>query len=158
FSRAIPIKDASGAVRLIRGFSQDVTERRAAEAKLRRSQELLAHAEEMANLGSWELGASGETRMLSENLFRIIGEDPQKRLITVPEALERMEAVDAALMKKHLSQAMAEGIPFAQEVRYHTPDGRKRIFYVRGAPVAAEDGKVARIVGITRDVTEQRAV
>jgi PAS domain S-box-containing protein len=30
FSRAIPVKDESGAVRLIRGFSQDVTERRAA--------------------------------------------------------------------------------------------------------------------------------
>src|ERR1700745_3721105 len=129
FSRAIPVKDESGAVRLIRGFSQDVTERRAAEIELRKSQELLAQAEQIANLGSWELSVEGETRMLSENLYRILGEDPKQFPITLEEALERTEPVDAE---------------------------RLRTLHIRCVPMLDLSKNVARLVGVTRDVTEQR--
>jgi PAS domain S-box-containing protein len=55
FSRAIPIKDESGSVRVIRGISQDVTEQRASAIKLQKSQELMAQAEQIAlsAVGSW---------------------------------------------------------------------------------------------------------
>jgi len=156
FSRAIPIKDANGTVRLIRGFSQDVTDRREAETKLRRSQDLLTQAEEIAHLGSWELGVGGETRMLSDNLFRIIGENPKRPLITVEEALGRMEPDDAAIVKKDLELAMKRGTPFDHEVHYQVPDGRVRILHVRCVPAQDEAERVTRLIGIAQDVTEQR--
>jgi len=156
FSRAIPVRDESGAVRLIRGFSQDVTERRAAEIELRRSQELLAQAEQIANLGSWELSVQGDTRMVSENLCHIIGEDPKQRPITVKEALERMDPGDAATVRQNLARANGEGVAFEQEVRYRLPDGRLRTLHIRCVPMLDLSKNVARLVGVTRDVTEQR--
>jgi PAS domain S-box-containing protein len=54
-SRGIPITDSLGhTIRLI-GTTQDITERRLVEEKLRKSEALLARAETLANLGSWEL-------------------------------------------------------------------------------------------------------
>jgi PAS domain S-box-containing protein len=156
FSRAIPIKDESGTVRAIRGISQDVTERRSAEINLRANQELLAQAEKIASLGSWELSAQGETKKLSENLYRIIGKDPRERPITVDEALERMEATDAGRARHNLERAMSDGAPFEQELGYRLPDGRVRSFHVRCVPMLDPDKKVTRLVGIVRDFTEQQ--
>jgi PAS domain S-box-containing protein len=154
-SRAIPIKDESGAVRLIRGISQDVTEHISAEINLRRSQELLAQAEQIANLGSWELSVKGETKMLSENLYRIIGEDPKKRPITVEEALERMAPADADRVRHNLERAKNEGAAFEQEIRYRLPDGRVRTLHIRCVPMLDPSRNVTRLVGIVRDLTEQ---
>jgi len=156
FSRAIPVKDETGAVRLIRGISQDVTERRVAEIELRKSQELLAQAEHIADLGSWELSVQGETRMLSENLCHIIGEDPKQPPITLEEGLERIEPVDADRVRRNLDRAKNEGAAFEQEIRYRLPDGRLRTLHIRCVPMLDLSKNVARLVGVTRDVTEQR--
>ena len=155
-SRAIPIKDESGSVRLIRGISQDVTEQRASAIKLRKSQELMAQAEQIAHFGSWELDSQGATRMLSENLYHLIGQDPKQGPITVEEALDRIEPRDAAIVRENLARAVREGAPFEQEIRYRRPDARVRTFHIRCVPVLDESKNVTRMVGVARDLTEKR--
>jgi PAS domain S-box-containing protein len=156
FSRAIPVKNDDGSVRLIRGISQDVTEQRSFAIKLQKSQELMAQAEQIAHFGSWELDSQGATRMLSENLYDLIGEDPKRGPISVEEALDRIEPVDAAIVRENLARAASEGVAFEQEIRYRRPDARLRTFHIRCVPVLDADRKVTRMVGVARDVTEQR--
>ncbi len=156
FSRVIPIKDESGSVRLIRGISQDVTEQRNFAIKLQKNQELMAQAEQIANFGSWELDAQGATRMLSENLYHLIGEDPKRGPITVGAALDRIEPADAAIIRQNLARAVREGVPFEQEIRYRRPDARLRTFHIRCVPVLDENKNVTRMVGVARDLTEKR--
>jgi PAS domain S-box-containing protein len=155
FSRAIPIKDESGSVRLIRGISQDVTEQRTSAIKLQKSQELMAQAEQIAHFGSWELDSQGATRMLSENFYHLIGEDPKRGLITVEAALDRIESGDAVIVRQNLARAVSEGIPFEQEIRYRRPDAGVRRFHIRCVPVL-DAKKVTRMIGVARDVTENR--
>ena len=156
FSRAIPIKDESGAVRLIRGISQDVTEQRTSAINLQKSEELMAQAEQIAHFGSWELDSQGATRMLSENLYHLIGEDPNRGPITVEEALDRIEPADAAIVRQNLARAASEGFPFEQEIRYRRPDAHVRRFHIRCVPVLDASKKVTRMIGVARDVTENR--
>jgi PAS domain S-box-containing protein len=156
FSCAIPIKGESGSVRVIRGISQDVTEQRTSAINLQKNQELMAQAEQIAKFGSWELDPLGATRMLSENLYDLIGEDPKQRPITVEEALDRMEPGDAAIARQNLARAASEGVPFEQEIRYRRPDARLRTFHIRCVPVLDANKNVTRMVGVARDVTEQR--
>jgi PAS domain S-box-containing protein len=158
FSRAIPITDEQGKVRLIRGISQDITEQRAAEIKLRESQELLAQAEEIAHLGSWKLDPQGQTRMLSENLYRIMGEDPKRGPISVEEALQKMDTGDAELVRTNLNSAMKQAVSFEQEIHYRRPDGQVRTFFISGVPVLDASGNLTHLVGVTRDLTEEREV
>jgi PAS domain S-box-containing protein len=156
FSRAIPIKDKSGSVRQIRGISQDVTEQRASAINLQKSQELMAQAEQIAKFGSWELDSQGATRMLSENLYHLIGEDPKQGPITVEKALDRIEPADAAIVRQNLARAVREGVPFEQEIRYRRPDAHVRTFHIRCVPVLDESKNVTRMVGVARDLTEKR--
>jgi PAS domain S-box-containing protein len=156
FSRAIPIRAETGTVRLIRGISQDVTGQRAAAAKLQKSQELLVQAEEIAHFGSWELDSHGATRMLSENLYQLIGEDPKRGLISVEEALGRIEPSDAGIVRQNLDRAASEGVAFEQEIRYRRPDARLRTFHIRCVPLLDANKNVTRMVGVAHDVTEQR--
>jgi PAS domain-containing protein len=88
----------------------------------------MAQAEEIAHFGSWELDAQGATRMLSENLYHLIGEDPKQGPITVEEALDRIEPADAAIVRQNLARAASEGVPFEQEIRYRRPDACVRRF------------------------------
>jgi PAS domain S-box-containing protein len=150
FSRAIPIQDESGSVRLIRGISQDVTEQRTFAIKLQKSQELMAQAEQIAKFGSWELDSQGATRMLSENLYHLIGEDPKQGPITVEKALDRIEPADAAIVRQNLARAVNEGLPFEQEIRYRRPDALVRTFHIRCVPVLDESKNVTRMVGLAR--------
>ncbi len=156
FSRAIPIRDATGSVRLIRGISQDVTEQRISAINLQKSQELMAQAEQIAHFGSFELDSQGATRMLSENLYHLIGEDPKQGPITVEEALDRIETSDAAIVRQNLSRAASAGVPFEQEIRYRRPDARVRRFHIRCVPVLDANKNVKRMIGVARDVTENR--
>lgn len=156
FTRATPVRDALGNVRRIRGISQDVTEQRAAETKFQKSQKLLAEAEKIAHLGSWELDAGLGTQQLSENLYRLIGADPKGKMITVEEALDRMPAADATIMRKNLQAVIAQGKGFAQELCYRLPNNRVRIFHVCGIPTFDAFGRLTRVVGTSRDITEER--
>ena len=156
FSRAIPVKNDDGSVRLIRGISQDVTEQRTSAIKLQKSQELMAQAEQIAHFGSWELDSQGATRMLSENLYDLIGEDPKRGPISVEEALDRIEPADATVVRQNLARAVSEGVAFEQEIRYRRPDARLRTFHIRCVPVLDANRNVTRMIGVARDVTEQR--
>ncbi len=57
----------------VRGMSQDITESRTAESKVRESESLLSSAEEIAHLGSWEFDVGSGMARLSKNLRKIYG-------------------------------------------------------------------------------------
>jgi PAS domain S-box-containing protein len=116
----------------------------------------MAQAEQIAKFGSWELDSQGATRMLSENLYHLIGEDPKQWPITAEKALDRIEAADAAIVRQNLARAVREGVPFEQEIRYRRPDARVRTFHIRCVPVLDESKNVTRMVGVARDLTEKR--
>ena len=95
----------------------------------------MVQAEQIAHFGSWELDSHGATRMLSENLYHLIGEDPKRGLITVEAALDRIEPTDAAIVRQNLDRAASEGVAFEQEIRYRRPDARLRTFHIRCVPL-----------------------
>ncbi len=156
FSRAIPVVDSAGKVILIRGISQDVTEQRAAEEKLRKSEALLAQAEEIADLGSWELNVDGTATIWSENLHRILKTAPQQHPIPLDNLWKRAHPEHIERSQRDLTLAMTQGVAFEHEVPYPLPDGEVRTLLVRGVPIRDADGKVARVIGVSRDVTKQR--
>ena len=77
--------DADGQL-LVTAIVRDVTERRRAEERVRRSEARLAEAQQIAHVGSWEWEiASGELRW-SDELCRIYGVDPTRFTPTFPSS------------------------------------------------------------------------
>ena len=71
-----PIRDEAGSVIGAAAFTRDIGMRIEAEERLRRSEALLAEAQELAALGSWEWKPVSEEVSWSPELYRILGRDP----------------------------------------------------------------------------------
>jgi len=156
-SRGVSIRNAGGRVVRVVGITRDVTEQKATEQKLRKSEALLVQAEQLANMGSWELDADLKQVFWSDNLYPILGAVPREGPILLEQTWRGMSPGDIAKMRGDLENAVARGKPFEHDVRVPGPDGRERILHTRGVPIRNTEGRVVRVVGITRDVTGQKA-
>src|SRR5580700_1164673 len=157
-SRAVPIINDSGAVVRIAGMSQDVTAQKSAQDRVRKSESLLAQAEEIAKLGSWEMDTVHSTITCSAEFFRMLGLDPLTGPVSVEDvwSVVRVEDIDAA--KHALQHAIATHTPLEHFSRYIMPDGRARVLHTRAIPLADASGQITRFVGFNHDITEQKRV
>jgi len=153
-SRAVVITDEAGRVVGIRGMSRDVTERKDEEERLRKSEELLLQAERIAHFGSWEFDLKTRKPTLSKHLARMYGISSGAEWSE--EAFwERMDPKDREHARQIVDRALAECKPWDYVARYRAPNGRLRVHFVRGVPIAGPDGKPERSIGVVQDITEQ---
>ena len=157
-SRAVPILNERGEVVRIAGMSQDVTEQKLAQDQLRKSESLLAQAEEIAKLGSWEMDTIHSTITGSLEFFRILGLEPLTGPVPLEDWWARIHLEDLAASKQVVENAVASNTPLEYVSRYTMPDGRVRVFYTRAIPLADASGQVTRFVGFSHDITEQKRV
>ncbi len=152
-SRAVAISDKKGEVTFVRGMSQDITESRMAEIKLREREDLLSHAEEIANLGSWEFDVGSAEPRLSRNLRQMYGLSADETF-TRDTYTEHVHPKDRARVRRIIDEAVAKCQPFEYGLRYIRPTGETRFLFTRGTPIAGPDGTAARVIGVVQDVTE----
>jgi len=157
-SRAVPITNDSGDVVRIVGMSQDVTAQKSAQDRLRKSESLLAQAEEIAKLGSWEMDTIHSTITCSAEFFRMLGLEPITGPVPVEDvwSVARVDEIGAA--KLALQTALATRTPLEHVSRYIMPDGRARVLHTRAIPLADASGQITRFVGFNHDITEQKRV
>jgi PAS domain S-box-containing protein len=154
-SRAVLVRDSLGVPAYIRGMSQDITDRKREEDRLRKSEALLANAEKIANFGCWEYHYASGRATLSPHLLYIYGlESPEQW--SVDEHWKRVHRKDRVRARKIVQRAMADGRPFAYMARYVRPNGRTRIFFVRGVPIVGASGEAEGSIGVVQDITDQR--
>ena len=153
-SRAVGIKDSNGRVIRIRGMSQDVTERREEEEKLRKSEALLSQAEQMANFGSWEYDFKTQKAILSRHLLQMYGLTSAEGW-TVESYMERLHPKDRKRAHQIRDRAVAECRPWEYVARYISPRHGLRVHLARGVPIPGPDGKAERSIGVVQDITEQ---
>ena len=154
-SRAIAITDKKGKIVVVRGMSQDITESRRAENKVRESESLLSSAEEIAHLGSWEFDVGPGTARLSKNLRKIYGLAEEEEF-TREYYAERVHPRDRTRVRRIADEALAACEPFEYQVRYILPTGETRFLFTRGVPIAGPDGKASRTFGVVQDLTASK--
>jgi len=157
-SRAVPICNESGEVARIAGMSQDVTDQKLAEDRLRKSESLLAQAEEIAKLGSWEMDIIHSTVTCSAEFFRMLGLQPAVGPVPIDEMWSMVRLEDLHAAQQALQNAVVSNTPLEHFSRYVMPDGRSRDLYTRAIPLADASGQVTRFVGFNHDITEQKRV
>ncbi|ACC83774.1 EAL domain-containing protein [Nostoc punctiforme] len=155
--------NADGKVIRLYGTAQDVTERQAAlnkrkqaEEELRRSETLLATAQKIAHLGSWEWHLGSEKQIWSAETFRIFGLNPAESVPTQATFLQMLYPEDRPVLQRHLLQAIANGNPFNLEYRIVQPDGSLRYLESRAEVAYDTQGKTVRLYGAILDITERK--
>jgi PAS domain S-box-containing protein len=157
-SRAVPITGESGDVVRIAGMSQDITEQKLSQDRVRKSESLLAQAEEIAKLGSWEMDVIHSTFTCSAEFFRMLGLEPLAGPIPVEDMWTLVRLEDLGAAKHALQSAIDHNTLLEHFARLIMPDGSIRVLHTRAIPLADASGQVTRLVGFNHDITEQKRV
>jgi diguanylate cyclase (GGDEF)-like protein/PAS domain S-box-containing protein len=151
--RSAPLRDAAGVVVGAVGTVEDITERRAAEERVRRSERhfraLVEHGTDLVAV----LDAAGAVRYASPSHARVLGVPPDALLGTDP--LAGVHPDDLARVREALGALRARpGATVELECRYRHVDGPWRTMTVTGTNLL-DDPDVAGVVLNSRDVTER---
>jgi PAS domain S-box-containing protein len=157
-ARVLPVARRFGKAPSVSLITRDITVQKKTEDRLRKSEALLAHAEQLVNMGSWEIDVHLQTMLCSDNLHRILGLDYQGCHIDLQEIMRNVHPEDAIKARVDLQDAIAEGKHFEHDLRYVSPHGGQRNLHERGFPFHDAEGRVVRVVGVTEDVTDRLKV
>ena len=135
----------------------DITAQKTVQAALLESQAHLERAQEIAEVGSWELDLTTGHYLWSKNQFRIRGFPPEFQP-TRRNMAEYLHAEDHAALNAWFTDRLASASSGSVEIRVYRPDGELRINQVDGRSLADQDGKIRRLAGTTRDITEIRRI
>lgn len=135
--------------------SRDVTLRKETEEALLNSETHLKQAQTMAMLGSWELDATTGQLGWSEELYRIYGLPPGKKL-SLEHLRPRTHPEDLAAQQEWLRNTLEKGDQGYHEHRIIRADGQIRHIRLKGQAQVGTDGQVFRLRGIAQDITEIR--
>ena len=150
------VRDASGAVNGFLANVKDITEQRLAEEELAITQRQLDRAQEIGFIGTWVawLGPGDQHQVWTSGTLKIFGVDPSTFRGTASEFDARVHPEDRALVAFATARALA-GAAYEVDHRIIRPDGETRWIESRGSIIRDEEGKPVRLLGATRDVTEQ---
>jgi two-component system, LuxR family, sensor kinase FixL len=140
------------------GFIRDITARKEADERLRRSEAELQLAQELANLGNYVMHPDGRTAdYFSPQLYRILGVASDDPSVGREEFFgrwvhpgDRQRVLDAFA---HMDAGQA---PLDIEYQVVLPDGSVKHLHHIAQALLGPDGRIAKHVGTIHDITDRR--
>ena len=136
---------------------RDIGDRKAAEARLKLSEQRLSLAMAAANEGMWDWDLEANEVFYSDEWYRVLGYEPGE-LPMRSETWERLVHPDDLVTAKHAIESYLAGHSRAYlvEVRMRAADGSYRWVTSVGRAVAhSREGRPTRIIGVHIDVTDR---
>lgn len=134
---------------------KDISERQQTRSKLETSKALLAKAEKIAKIGSWEYDHETKQRSWSDELYNILGFTKNGSIPDCQEILERIHPEDRLLVRKTLVKGHGKGQSWELNYRLQMPDGTIKYIESRGEPAVDDQGKVLKVLETIMDVSER---
>jgi len=159
-SQVIPEPDGTAT---LRGFVTDITWRKKTLAALRKSEASFRVAQEVANMGSWELDLATVNDLDAEGLrwsnetYRIFGLEPNVAKVTQRFFLDAVHPDDREEIQNAALLAVARHGRYSIMHRIYRPDGQLR--YLRQNAIVLFDernGEPLTLVGTVHDITDER--
>ncbi|NVB77955.1 MAG: PAS domain S-box protein, partial [Kofleriaceae bacterium] len=127
----------------------------ATNRELEDSETLMREAEELAQLGSFELDLRSRVAKFSYELYRILGRDPRAPQLTFQEAMELVEPGDRGRVRAVADHAVKQRSELGLQIRVMRADRSLRTLQVQGRVLVDDEGRPTRIVGCAQDVTDR---
>ncbi|MEJ7849046.1 MAG: PAS domain S-box protein [Pyrinomonadaceae bacterium] len=149
---------------------KDITERKRAEEKLRKSEKeqrvlaerletertRLERAQSVAKVGSWEADLLLGTFTWSAETYRIFEVEPDSFVKSQREFLRIVHPEDRKLVYESIKNSQGETAAKPLDHRVLLPDGRIKVARERWQVLCDESGTPARLLGTTQDITSQK--
>jgi PAS domain S-box-containing protein len=141
---------------LVGVFVNDITQRKGDEEALRVSQEQLARAQHLAHIGSLQWDLQTDRATVSDELYRILGLEPEDGPPGSETLLERIHPRHRQKFRRRFVIALREGRTFEMDVPVVRPDGEERALLLRCEVISDDRRTPARFLATCQDVTERR--
>lgn len=132
-------------------------DRAAAEQRAAQAEDRLVDSQRVGRMGSFDWDIARDINRWSDELFRLYGLEPGEVAPSYEQFVALLHPDDREHVRAAHARSLATGEPFAMEERIILPDGGERILLSCGEVVTDDDGQPQRLVGVCRDITEQRA-
>ena len=136
-------------------LSRSLTQVAALAEELRESEAALSLAAESSGLGLWSMNSDGDAVWLTERTRQIFGFEPGKKP-TYDQIRNSWHPDDRERLEKILFATLATGSEVQEEYRVINGQGETRWVSSRGRPYPSIDGKPARLMGSSVDITAQK--
>jgi PAS domain S-box-containing protein len=150
---------ADGSV-VVEGVLRDATEPGKVESELQRSEERHRLLAENAWDVIWTMALDGSITYVSPAIERVRGITASEAMAQTPEQVNPpASAAIVAGYFKRLFDAIDKGTEppeFRGELEYYRGDGSIMVGELQVVPHVGADGKVVEILGVTRDISEQK--
>lgn len=117
--------------------------------------QLLAEAERIANMGSWEWNILTGEVMCSANLRRMLNLDGKRTSFQTRELQNLIHPEDRASVREIIKHGLKNRQEYAYQARFMVPGGAERILFTRAMPVSSPLNHPTRRVGFSQDITER---
>ena len=135
------------------GYLRDITDRKRAEEKLRRSEAFLAEGQHLSRVGSFSWRVATDEIMWSEQLYRIFEIDRDVR-VTFEAIGTRVHPEDLLAFTEQIERSRLDGSDIQLELRLQMPD--RTVKYVHVVAHSRHHGHHLEYIGAVQDVTQRR--
>ena len=153
--QGVPRYDAQGKFAGYIGSCVDVTELLNKDEALRESEERMRLAADAVNLGIWEWDVATNEIWVT-NARRTLMGWPASGKVTFEDFISRVHPEDRGQIRQTISDAIRDAKDHDSEYRLVLPDGIVRWMSTRGRVHFDGQGKPARILGISIDITARK--
>lgn len=138
------------------GVCTDITERKRQEESIKAQEQHFRLALEGGDLGSWHVdAAAGRFIHVSDSLKRLFGR-PLEQEFLWDDFINSILMEDRGRVFAVIASALANNQKESVEFRATLPDGSVHWFSAHGQGIPDLSGKITQIIGVTRDITEQK--
>jgi two-component system cell cycle sensor histidine kinase/response regulator CckA len=151
-----PLINAEGKITGVVLVIRDITKEYQFLEALHKSQTNLEKAQEIANMGSWDLNLSTGYGFWSREMFRLFRRDPELGIPSFEEFLNYVHKDDRQKLRDANQRAIKKKQSFNAEIRTNPEDGDMRIINAQFECKLDKDKKSVMLYGTCLDVTEQK--
>ncbi len=132
----------------------EITDRKEAQEALRKSEESLLLAQEVAHFGSFERNLKTNKGWWSDEMYRILGVSRQECEPTFENIMSYVHPEDLEPLKAASAEAIVKTGTYRSDYRIIRPSGECRTLYCQVKIFVDESGTPIRTIGTLLDITE----
>ena len=148
-------EDEYGTASLAVGTCQDITSRKAAEEKVKKSETKLKIAQHIAHVGSWEIDINRDEHTWSDELYLILEID-QDVLPSSASFLDAVHPDDREMVRSNIAKSYENGENSSFLFRFIRKNAATGYALTEWTTEKDNTGKAVHMYGILRDLSKQK--
>lgn len=141
---------------LTRKLAETVEKLQQERRSLQVSERKLREAQEIAQMGHWELDLQTDHLYWSDEIYRLFGLKPQATEATLEAFFENIHSEDRDSVRQTYRESLAKNMSYAIDYRLQLKDGTIKYVHERRQTQFDDDGRPLYSAGTVQDITERK--